>query len=171
MECSKEIAWEEISFATNGDVSIVISDGDKQMRSRLTGTYELYNLAGEGYAPRREIRITVNSIHPPVTYVLDKVRVGEFSCFASGRNILWAKDANGKDCVFENQGPNRLDKIHCPLEQNATNTNLMATGTKQRGKRGLHGGRLSLNHKANGKTRVGLMAGDVLWGGWMGPCD
>ena len=142
---SHEIVWEELYFATNGQVSIVVPNGDNQIQSKLTGTYELYNLADEGYAPRREIHITANSIHPPVTFVLYKVRTGEFSCFASGRSMLWAKDKNGRDCVFEAVECRRECKAQ--NSHNTANANVKELDTEREGNRDLYCGGLPLDSK------------------------
>ncbi len=101
LDYSQEIVWKEICFSTNGLVSIVMPGGDDQTQALVTGTYELYNRSKEGWAPRHEIHVTVNSIQPAATFVLYKVRTGEFSCFPRGMKVLWAKDEKGKDCVFE----------------------------------------------------------------------
>lgn len=98
---SPDITWKEICFTTNGLVSIVLSDGEENSVRKLAGTYAFLNKAKAGYASKREIRIWLKGAKDVSTVVLHNVRIGEFSCFPRGRYVLWFRDDNGMDCVYE----------------------------------------------------------------------
>ena len=98
---SSDITWEEICFATNGIVSIVLKEGEGNAVRRMVGAYTLHNKAEAGYAPKREIRIDLKNTRGGSTVVLHNVRIGEFSCFPRGKYVLWFRDESGKDCVYE----------------------------------------------------------------------
>lgn len=98
---SSDITWEEICFATNGIVSIVLKEGEGNAVRRMVGAYTLHNKAEAGYAPKREIRIDLKNTRGRSTVVLHNVRIGEFSCFPRGKYLLWFRDESGKDCVYE----------------------------------------------------------------------
>lgn len=133
---SSESSWEEMCFMTDGRVSIVLQHGDKPIATKLIGTYKFYNLAREGYAPKHEIYITLKSPHAPANFVLQNVRIGEFSCFQCDKYVLWFKDKNGKDCVFEPSEGETVDKIHRFFTSDASITNRSSAGFVRNVKRG-----------------------------------
>lgn len=131
---STDITWKEICFATNGLVTIILSDDDGNSARKLAGAYAFLNKAKAGYASKHEIRIWLKGVKDASPVVLHNVRIGEFSCFPRGRHVLWFRDDNGMDCVYEPLLNGMVNTNRC-IEVNSLITEDPADSTVSKDKR------------------------------------
>lgn len=123
-----ETNWTELKFDQTGHVSVSVKPEGTNEVHTVGGTYTVYDTAKSGFAPRVEVHMKLQFDKASSEVVLRKVRIGEFSCFPSGKRVLWFEDQNGLDCVYE---PIGKDTGESNKVQSCQNANKVETGASR----------------------------------------